>query len=51
MVLKDGTVEETIIVDENAEGDVSTPMNTEEGEILENTSKKLVKLKSKISLS
>ena len=43
VVLEDGTVEETIIVDENGQGDASTPMITEEGEIPENTSKKLVK--------
>jgi len=44
VVLEDGTVEETIIVNENGKGDESTPMNIEEGEIPENTSKKLVKV-------
>ena len=47
MVLEDGTVEETIVVDENGQGDASTPMITEEGEILENTSKKVLKLNVK----
>ena len=44
VVLPDGTVEETIIIDENGQGDASTPMITEEGELPETTSKKLVKV-------